>query len=195
MNKFMLCRTCQMTFLFPVFPSRPIRCFIKPPAAREARKPGVIVFIVQKICLFVFLLLCLTVQSERIQRIKLKFSLKLPTMPLHHVHHVSPCRFRTIRRRFSTFLRPDWHQIWCWPRTNSSKHYTISGSTESAVESDRIDRHNNPSTIFNNFLARWTLTDVAHVQTVLNIVRFTDPPNQPSNQYRTDDLSKLQQGV
>ncbi len=84
------------------------RIVFKPPAAREARKAGVIVFLVQKICVYICLFSFFFVSRYRMktQWMELKFSLKLPQMPLHQASsgeldtiriRATPIRFRRFR--------------------------------------------------------------------------------------------------
>ncbi len=112
--------------------------FLNPPATRQSAQSGVIVFS----------------SRTRTQRIELKFSLKLPTMPLHQVGlaHPDPIRIRTT---------PNWNLKTLLIQTNplmifkiysarwipnsmltmykSVGHCMIFRSTELAAKSDWID--------------------------------------------------------
>ncbi len=71
------------------------------------------------------------------------------------------------------------------------EHCTISGSTESGP-----NRSPEPSADdFDIFLTQMNAEcDVDRVETVLNIVRFADPPNRPSNRYWIHDQGNPQAG-
>ncbi len=76
-------------------------------------------------------------------------------------------------------------------------HCTIPGSTESGFESGpnwSPERFRTPDDLAFFFALMNNGCDVNHAETVLNIVRFPDPPNRPSNRYRIDDQSNLQAG-
>ncbi len=76
----------------------------------------------------------------------------------------------------------------CWPCSNSFEHCTISGCTDSADESVPNRRSEWSVDDFDNFFVQMDAKcDVYHLETVLNIVRFPDAPNRPSNRYRIDD--------
>ena len=142
----------------------------------------------------------------RTQRIELKFSLKLPYQLLHQVSsgQLDPIRIRATPNRSSmilpiqtnpltifTFFSARWTPNAMLTTYKQFWTLTISCSTESGP-----NRSPEPSADdFQNFFVQMdTECDVDHVQTVLNIVRFPDPPNRPSNQHRIDDHSDLLAG-
>ncbi len=78
---------------------------------------------------------------------------------------------------------------------SSFEHYTILGSTESAVLSGPNRSSEQSADDCQYFFGQMdTEYDVDHVQTVLNVVRFPDPPNRPSNRYGIDDQINSQAG-
>ncbi len=137
----------------------PHQYFFKPPAAREARKAGVIVFSSKNLFVFLLLLLCFAVQNEDSTD-----RAEIFTEASHHALTPSkPC-----------------------PSGSDSDSSNADSKFDDFVDFDQsVDD-------FQNFFGQMdTECDVDRIQTVLNVIRFPDPTNRPSNRDRIDRQSYL----